>query len=317
MANKTPLVLGYLQIRGVIMFNASITSDTPGCDALRQLMEFSRKQKLLNANEEEALIIAATQHGDQRARERLALAHLPLVIRSARKLAGYGLPLADLVAQGNVGLMRAIDKYELGGDARLSTYASWWVRSEMTDFIVRNASIVRHATSASQRTLFYNLRRTKERLGIYHNNGLSSQEAIAVAEATGTSPTEVLIADRRLSHGGDTSLNTSNDPETEGEPMMARLVSPDLTPEQQLEQSHHSNWQSRTIDNALAKLSQRERDVVVGRHMSDERKTLHALATEFGVSSERVRQIERNAFIKLKTALRGAERSMGMRLLAA
>jgi RNA polymerase sigma-32 factor len=299
------------------MFNIATTSDTIGCDAFNRLLAFGKKQKMLSPAEEKTLIVAATQHGDQRARERLALAHLPLVIRSAKKLSGYGLPIGDLVAQGNVGLMRAIDKYELGGDARLATYASWWVRSEMTDFIVRNASMVRHATSASQRTLFYSLKRAKERLGIYHEGELSRSEAIAIAEATGTAPDQVVIADRRLSHGSDASLNSTMEGEGSDEPIITRLVCPSRNPEQELEHTNHAAWQSDVIERALSRLNERERQIVVARHMADDRKTLIALAAQLGVTSERVRQIERIAFQKLRSALRSSERSTGMRLLAA
>ena len=258
-----------------------------------------RKFPLLSEEEEQTLAIRFHQEGDLEAARRLVLSNLRFVAHIARGYLGYGLPLADLVQEGNLGLMKAVRRFDPEKKVRLVSFAVHWIRAEIHEYVIRNWSIVKVATTKAQRKLFFNLRRTKKRLGWF-----SHREVETVASELGVKPETVLEMERRLSYQ-DTSfdLPTGSDDEEETFSPSAYLESPTLSPEEELEAD---DWQQRSnqqMQNALTTLDERSRNIIIQRWLSEEKQTLQDLATEYGVSAERIRQLEQAAMKKLKGAI--------------
>ena len=251
---------------------------------------------MLTAEEEHELAVKFRESNDLEAARRLVLAHLRFVVHVARGYAGYGLQLGALIQEGNVGLMKAVKRFDPNVGVRLVSFAVHWIRAEIHEFVLRNWRLVKVATTKAQRKLFFNLRKAKKHLG-----WLSRDEAEAVAKDLGVTPREVNEMEQRLS-----SYDVSFDPDpTDDEDYApaAYLPSPNSDPAKAVERE---DWDSAAHDRlaaALAKLDARSRDILARRWLTDDKSTLHELAAEYDVSAERIRQIEANAIAKLRAQM--------------
>ena len=252
---------------------------------------------VLSAEEELALAARLREHNDLDAARRLVLSHLRFVVHVARGYAGYGLPLGDLVQEGNVGLMKAVKRFDPKVGVRLVSFAVHWIRAEIHEFVLRNWRLVRVATTKAQRKLFFNLRKSKKRLG-----WLSADETAAVAADLGVTPREVTEMEQRLS-GYDVSFDPDPEAEEDTFAPAAYLTSPNSDPAQSVERADSASDKHERLEQALAKLDERSRAILARRWLTDDKATLHELAAEYNVSAERIRQIEANALGKLKAQL--------------
>jgi RNA polymerase sigma-32 factor len=251
---------------------------------------------MLTAEEEHDLAVKFRETNDIGAARSLVLAHLRFVVHVARGYAGYGLPLGDLVQEGNVGLMKAVKRFDPSVGVRLVSFAVHWIRAEIHEYVLRYWRLVKVATTKAQRKLFFNLRRAKKHLG-----WLSRAETEAVAKDLGVSAREVNEMERRLS-----SYDVSFDPDpTDDEDFApaAYLPSPNSDPAKAVEREDWDTDAHDRLDAALAKLDARSRDILARRWLTDDKSTLHELAAEYDVSAERIRQIEANAIAKLRAQM--------------
>jgi RNA polymerase sigma-32 factor len=255
---------------------------------------------MLSAEEEQELGTRLQENGDIEAARRLIMSHLRFVVRIARGYQGYGLPLADLIQEGNVGLMKAVKRFKPDRQVRLVSFAVHWIRAEIHEFVLRNWRIVKIATTKAQRKLFFNLRSSKKRLGWF-----SQEEVAGVAQDLGVKPETVLEMEARLSNY-DVAYDGAPDDDDD-----SIYVSPStyLTdqrsdPAQQLEKDDWREQQLSVLSDSLATLDERSRDILQSRWLDDENKaTLHELAEKYQISAERIRQLEKNAMNKLKSSL--------------
>jgi RNA polymerase sigma-32 factor len=249
---------------------------------------------VLTVEEERDLAVRFRESGDLDAAKRLVLAHLRFVVHVARGYAGYGLQLGDLIQEGNVGLMKAVKRFDPNVGVRLVSFAVHWIRAEIHEFVLRNWRLVKVATTKAQRKLFFNLRKAKKRLG-----WLNSAETAAIANDLGVSPREVNEMERRLS-----SYDVSFDPDPTDDEAFAPasyLPAPlNSDPARSVERDDFETDAHDRLDGALAKLDARSRDILARRWLTDDKATLHELAAEYGVSAERIRQIEASAIGKLR-----------------
>jgi len=252
---------------------------------------------VLPAEEEQRLAHRLREAGDLDAARELVLAHLRFVVHIARGYSGYGLPLGDLVQEGNIGLMKAVKRFDPGVGVRLVSFAVHWIRAEIHEYVLRNWRLVRMATTKAQRKLFFNLRRAKTGLG-----WLSRDETEAIARDLGVPAREVTEMEQRLA-GHDLVFDpVPSDSDENSVSPAAYLPAPNADPAEQLE---HDDWQERAagqLHQALGRLDERSRAIIQARWMAEEKATLQDLADRFGISAERVRQIEQQAM----RALRGA-----------
>ncbi len=256
---------------------------------------------LLSAEQERELALRLRLRNDLDAARQLVLAHLRFVVHIARSYAGYGLPLGDLVQEGNIGLMKAVKRFDPDHGVRLVSFAVHWIRAEIHEFIIRNWRIVKIATTKAQRKLFFNLRGAKKRLG-----WLSQTEADNVARDLGVSADTVREMESRLS-GQDISFDPNPladaDDDTEGLAPAAYLQDAHVDPAEVLEREDWEQQTSNHLAAGLASLDPRSRDIVQRRWLSADKPTLHELAAEYNISAERIRQLESNAIKKLKAFL--------------
>ena len=270
-------------------------------DSLDSYIQAVNQAPMLSAEEEQELAQRLRLRNDLEAARRLIVAHLRFVVHVARGYIGYGLPLADLIQEGNVGLMKAVKRFEPSHGVRLVSFAVHWIRAEIHEFILRNWRIVKVATTKAQRKLFFKLRGAKKRLG-----WLNGEEVNTVARELGVSPEHVLEMESRLS-GHDVSFDplpdADGDDEMEVYAPSAYLRDDQADPAETLERE---DWEARTahrLSEALERLDPRSRDIVQRRWLSDDKPTLHDLAAEYQISAERIRQLESNAMKKLRAAL--------------
>jgi RNA polymerase sigma-32 factor len=266
---------------------------------LREVWKFP----MLTADEEYMLAHRYQDHDDTEAAHKLVTSHLRLVAKIAFGYRGYGLPMADLVAEGNTGLMRAVQKFDPERGFRLSTYAMWWIRASVTEYILQSWSMVRLGTMAAQKKLFFSLRRTKRKLEIVDNGDLTDEQALAIAEETNATIDEVRQLNSRLA-ARDMSLNAPLSIDEGGE-HQDLLEDNRPSPEALASQSQMMSLRSEVVGEALENLSERDRDIFERRHLSDEPPTLEELGDEYGISRERVRQLEARAFGKVKEFILG------------
>jgi RNA polymerase sigma-32 factor len=241
------------------------------------------------------------EKGDQQAMQQMVSAYLRLVVATAGRFRNYGLPMADLIQEGNIGLMLAINRFDPERGVRFSTYATWWIRSSMQEYVLRNWSIVRSGTSAGQKALFFNLRWLRAKLE--RNGGsltLDDANRDAIATALKVSPNEVAAMAMRLG-GRDHSLNEPMGGEEGGEAFQDFLPDPGPNPEQIVESSHDGALRRAWLTESLKQLNPREQLIVSERMLNDDKVTLEELGERLGVTKERVRQIETKAFAKLQT----------------
>jgi RNA polymerase sigma-32 factor len=255
---------------------------------------------ILSADEERHLALRLRNHNDLDAARQLVLSHLRVVARIARGYSGYGLPLADLIQEGNVGLMKAVKRFDPEQGVRLVSFAVHWIRAEIHEFILRNWRIVKVATTKAQRKLFFNLRSAKKRLG-----WLSRKETDEIASDLGVSPEQVMEMEARLSCQ-DTPYDSASPEDTEDHhtPAPIAYLSDSTTdPAQQMERLNYDNHYGQRLRQALAALDARSRDIISRRWLQESKSTLHELAEEHQISAERIRQLENNAIKKLRTML--------------
>jgi len=264
--------------------------------SLDQYMQAIHAIPVLTAAEEVELATRFRQANDLDAAKRLVLSHLRFVVHVARGYSGYGLQLGDLIQEGNVGLMKAVKRFDPNVGVRLVSFAVHWIRAEIHEFVLRNWRLVRVATTKAQRKLFFNLRKAKKHLG-----WLSKAEAEAVAADLGVTTRDVAQMEQRLS-GRDVSFDPYPEDDEDFAPA-AYLPSPNSDPAQAVERSNTDSSDHERLTAALSQLDERSRTILKRRWLADEKATLHELAAEYGVSAERVRQIEANALGKLKRQL--------------
>ncbi|MBI2802420.1 MAG: RNA polymerase sigma factor RpoH [Gammaproteobacteria bacterium] len=252
---------------------------------------------LLSEAEEQALAHRLQEHNDLDAARQLVLSHLRFVVRVARGYLGYGLAHGDLIQEGNIGLMKAVKRFNPSMGVRLVSFAVHWVRAEIHEFILRNWRIVKVATTKAQRKLFFNLRSAKQRLG-----WMNAHEVAAVAKDLGVEPKDVLLMEERLNAHDPTFDATLNDGDDELVPA-AYLADFRFEPGQQLEAVEEDRVDQDHLSSALAVLDPRSRDIVRRRWLSDPKMTLQALALKYDVSAERIRQIEAGAMRQMRKAL--------------
>ncbi|RKE79951.1 RNA polymerase factor sigma-32 [Rhizobium sp. AG855] len=269
----------------------------------RHIIRYAMSQPYLEREEELDLAIRWKEHDDQSARNRIAQAHMRLVIAMASKFRGFGLPLNDLIQEGYIGLLEAAARFDPGREVRFSTYAGWWIRASMQDYILRNWSIVRGGTSSSQKALFFNLRRLRAKLA-QGDNRLSDQAIHQeIATALGVSLSDVQSMDARLS-GNDASLQTPVAGRNgEGTEQLDMLESKEALPDEQVTSIIDGERWNGWLKDALNRLNERENRIIKARRLTEDGATLEELGVELGISKERVRQIETRALEKLKMAL--------------
>jgi RNA polymerase sigma-32 factor len=256
---------------------------------------------VLDREQEQKLAQRFRQDNDLEAARELVLSHLRFVVHIARGYAGYGLPMNDLVQEGNIGLMKAVKRFDPTVGVRLVSFAVHWIRAEIHEYVLRNWRLVKVATTKAQRKLFFNLRRLKPNL-----SWLSAEETRAVAKDLGVTPAEVTEMERRLS-ARDLSFDIAPDADDEeGYGPASYLPAADADPAEQVEAEEWSASSSQNLSAAMERLDDRSRAILQRRWMNDDKATLHELAAEYGVSAERIRQIEAGAMTKLRGLLPSA-----------
>ncbi len=280
---------------------ADATSTRRSTDPDRQFMRSAMAVPLLEREEELELAIAWKEDGDERALHKLTTAYMRLVIAVAARFKHYGLPFADLVQEGNIGLMQAAARFEPERGVRFSTYAAWWIRSSIQDYVLRNWSIVRTGTTAAQKSLFFNLRRLRALIRDTGSGALSPENRAYVAQALKVGEDDVEAMAARLS-AVDRSLNAPFTEDGDGE-WQDLLADERPDPEAAVMEDRDSLQRKAWLADAMGRLSSRERHIIAQRRLSEESMTLEKLGQELGISKERVRQIEHQALQKLKKAL--------------
>lgn len=267
----------------------------------QRFMREAMRASMLSAEHERNLAARWRDHGDERAMHELITAYIRLVVAMAARFRHYGLPMSDLVQEGNVGLMQAAARFEPEREVRFSTYASWWIRSAMQDFVLRNWSIVRTGTTSAQKSLFFNLRRLRAKIGDVNDNGISADARAKVARALNVPEHDVASMAARMS-APDRSLNAPLTEDGDGE-WQDMLADGAASPEAQVMEAHDSEARATLVSEAMRDLNERERLIIRERKLEEEGVTLEALGARLGISKERVRQIEGNALEKLRRAL--------------
>ena len=266
--------------------------------SLESYLQAARNIPILTTEEEHDLAVQLQEHGDLEAAQKLVLSHLRFVAHVARSYSGYGLALADLVQEGNIGLMKAVKRFDPTVGVRLISFAVYWIRAEIHEFILRNWRIVKVATTKAQRKLFFNLRSKKKQLGWFNDDEVGS-----VAEELGVKRTDVLEMEKRLS-GLDIGFDGPDDNDENISPAPANYLEDNsLEPSQLIEQSNWSENQETRLYSALKDLDERSRDILQQRWLTDNKATLHQLADKYDISAERIRQLENNAIKKLRNII--------------
>jgi RNA polymerase sigma-32 factor len=269
----------------------------------RRMIKLAMAAPYLARDEEQALAQAWKDNQDQNARNRIAMAHMRLVISMAGRFRNFGLPLGDLVQEGYIGLLEAAARFEPDRQVRFSTYATWWIRASIQDYVLRNWSIVRGGTSSAQKALFFNLRRLRARLAQGDSQLTSEAVHQEIAAALGVSTADVRTMDARLS-SSDISLQAPlSGGDEEGASRMEFLASDAPLPDEQVGDLIDGERRRRWLNDALGQLNEREMKIIRARRLADDSATLEELGTDLGISKERVRQIENRALEKLRTAL--------------
>ena len=271
---------------------------SPGAN-LNAYIQGTASVSILSLDEERALGEALYYRDDLDAARRLVMAHLRFVVHIARSYNGYGLPLGDLIQEGNVGLMKAVKRYNPEKGARLVSFAVHWIKAEIHEFILRNWRIVKIATTKSQRKLFFNLRSAKKQL-----QWLSADEAQAVAEDLGVEVKDVMEMEMRLS-AHDTAFDAPDEDDDDNVSYSPAMYLEDkgADPAQCIENEDYETDNSERLGRAVQALDQRSQDILQRRWLNDQKATLHQLADEYGVSAERIRQLEKNAMNKVRAAM--------------
>jgi RNA polymerase sigma-32 factor len=289
------------------MMAARLPTIAQGSMGLSRYLDDIRKFPMLEPGEEFMLAKRWQEHEDSDAAEKLVTSHLRLVARIAMGYRGYGLPIGEVISEGNVGLMQAVKRYDPDKGFRLATYAMWWIRASIQEYILRSWSLVKMGTTAAQKKLFFNLRRAKSQLRALDEGDLHPDHVQTIARKLGVSETDVVSMNRRL--GGDSSLNAPVRADTEAGEWQDWLVDDAPSQEDQLAETQELDQRRGYLSNALSSLNDRERRIFEARRLTDSPITLEDLSTEFGVSRERIRQIEVRAFEKVQKAVQNAAKN--------
>jgi RNA polymerase sigma-32 factor len=271
---------------------------------LNRYMQEIRKFPMLEPEEEYMLAKAWAERQDSEAAHRLVTSHLRLAAKLAMGYRGYGLPQAEVISEANVGLMQAVKRFDPEKGFRLATYAMWWIRASIQEYVLRSWSMVKLGTTAAQKKLFFNLRKAKSNIGAIEEGDLTPEHVATLSDQLGVTPTEVTDMNRRLS-GPDSSLNAPLRSESESE-WQDWLADDTADQETRLAEREEMDDRHTLLVNAMKDLTERERDIIQARRLQDEPVTLEDLSQKYGVSRERVRQIEVRAFEKLQRGMQAA-----------
>ena len=272
-----------------------------GSLGLSRYLEEIRKFPMLEPNQEYMLAKRWQQHTDSDAAETLVTSHLRLVARIAMGYRGYGLPIGEVISEGNVGLMQAVKRFEPDKGFRLATYAMWWIRASIQEYILRSWSLVKMGTTAAQKKLFFNLRRAKSQLQALEEGDLKPENVTKIATKLGVSEQDVISMNRRL--GGDASLNAPIRADSESGEWQDWLVDDAPNQEDRLVEDDEMQRRRSYLTSAMSVLNDREKQIFEARRLRENPATLEDLSSEFGVSRERIRQIEVRAFEKVQKAV--------------
>ena len=295
---------------------SNVTSKVPalsGEQSLNRYLAEIKKFPVLTAEQEYMLAKRYAEHQDPEAAAQLVTSHLRLVAKIAMGYRGYGLPVSDLISEGNVGLMQGVKKFEPDRGFRLATYAMWWIKASMQEFILRSWSLVKMGTTAAQKKLFFNLRRMKKELEAYEDSDLHPDDVTKIATDLGVSEQEVVNMNRRMMMGGDGSLNTlMRGGEEDGGQWQDWLVDDRPLQDETVAEAEEAEVRHEMLVEAMGSLNDREKHILTERRLTDNPQTLEELSQEYNVSRERIRQIEVRAFEKLQSRMRELAREQGM-----
>ena len=269
---------------------------------LNRYLSEIKKFPILAPEEEYMLAKRWREHGDTDAAAKLVNSHLRLVAKIAMGYRGYGLPVSELISEGNIGLMQGVKKFEPDRGFRLATYAMWWIRASIQEFILRSWSLVKMGTTAAQKKLFFNLRRMKNNLEAFEDGDLRPEDVEKIATDLGVSEDDVVSMNRRMAMGGDTSLNVPMREDGEGQ-WQDWLSDEGPLQDERVAEAQEAGARHDMLLEAMADLNEREKHILAERRLTEDPKTLEELSQVYGVSRERVRQIEVRAFEKLQKAM--------------
>ena len=273
-----------------------------GDQSLNRYLAEIRKFPVLKPDQEFMLAKRYQEHGDPKAAEQLVTSHLRLVSKIAMGYRGYGLPVSELISEGNIGLMQGVKKFDPDRGFRLATYAMWWIRASMQEFILRSWSLVKIGTTAAQKKLFFNLRRMKNNLEAFEEGDLNQEALTKIATDLGVSEDEVNNMNRRMAMGGDSSLNVPMREDGDGQ-WQDWLVDNEPLQDKQVADAQESHLRHEMLTEAMDGLNDREKHILAERRLAESPKTLEELSKVYSVSRERIRQIEVRAFEKLQKAM--------------
>ena len=269
---------------------------------LTRYLEEIRRFPMLEPQEEYMLAKSWREHGDREAAHKLVTSHLRLVAKIAMGYRGYGLPISEVISEGNVGLMQAVKRFEPDKGFRLATYAMWWIKASIQEYILRSWSLVKMGTTANQKKLFFNLRKAKSKISALQEGDLRPDQVASIAKRLGVTEKDVVDMNRRL--GGDSSLNAPIREDGDSGEWQDWLADDSASQESVMAEGEELDNRRKALSQALGVLNDRERRIFEARRLADEPITLEELAEEFGVSRERVRQIEVRAFEKVQKAVK-------------
>ena len=275
---------------------------TGGEAGLNRYLAEIKKFPILAPEEEYMLAKRWAEHQDTDAAAKLVNSHLRLVAKIAMGYRGYGLPVSELISEGNIGLMQGVKKFEPERGFRLATYAMWWIRASIQEFILRSWSLVKMGTTAAQKKLFFNLRRMKNQIEAFEDGDLKPEDVTKIATDLGVSEEDVVSMNRRMAMGGDTSLNVPLREEGEGQ-WQDWLVDSEPLQDERVAEAEETKVRHELLVEAMKSLNDREKHILTERRLTDDPKTLEELSQVYDVSRERIRQIEVRAFEKLQKAL--------------
>ncbi|MCJ9427593.1 RNA polymerase sigma factor RpoH [Kordiimonas marina] len=278
--------------------------------SLSSYLQEIRKFPMLGADEEYMLAKAWTEHGDREAAHKMVTSHLRLVAKIAMGYRGYGLPVADLISEGNVGMMQAVKRFDPEKGFRLATYAMWWIRAAIQEYILRSWSLVKIGTTAAQKKLFFNLRRVKGQIEAIEEGDLTPENVAKIAEQLDVPESDVISMNRRMT-AMDHSLNAPLRADAEGE-WQDWLIDENPDAETQVAENEERDQRMELLSEAMADLNEREKHILTERRLKEPATTLEELSQQYGVSRERVRQIEVRAFEKVQKAMRQKAQETGL-----
>jgi RNA polymerase sigma-32 factor len=284
------------------MATKSLPSIVAGAGGLSRYLEEIRRFPMLEPNEEYMLAKRWQQHQDSEAAHKLVTSHLRLVTRIAMGYRGYGLPIGEVISEGNVGLMQALNRFDPEKGFRFATYAIWWIRASIQDYVLRSWSLVKIGTTANQKKLFFKLRSAQRKISAFEKGDLHPDQVTLIAKSLNVTEQDVVDMNRRLR--GDASLNAPIQDDGEADEWQSYLVDQSPSPEAIVVDQDEKDCQQKALAGAIDVLNGRERRIFEARHLAEEPLTLEELALEFNVSRERIRQIDTRAFEKVRKATR-------------